>query len=420
MHGPRLLPIYLLAVSGLALAARSAAGQDLFEEFSGEPPPISESSNDGVFPTAFFQPPALDQPVEPARSPARPSSLGSRRRLASVPNMFGDIGIMTATALFIDPQGNQRSVGAFDIPGAGGSRRVKIAENSSPFPVDRVYFMYNHFHNVYEFQETQVVPILQTFQRQLPIDRYTVGVEKTFWDEWASVELRLPMNGSLDAAGSAFAVNGGHYGNLAVIVKRLLYDDGVLAMSAGLGLDLPTGSEAEGRIGTNRFTFENDSVHLLPYLGLIWQPADELFFTGFLQVDVAANGNEVVLATPGFPQRSLGQYNEQNLLYADLGAGYWLYRNPYAEFITGVAALVEAHYTTAVQDSDAVLVETSQLTMQISNPLNRFDVVNATLGVNFDFSGTANLRVAGVFPLGDEADQRLFDSEVQVQFNHRY
>jgi hypothetical protein len=31
----------------------------------------------------------------------------------------------------------------------------------------------------------------------------------------------------------------------------------------------------------------------------------------------------------------------------------------------------------------------------------------------------ANLRVAGVFPLGDE-DRRFFDSEVQVQFNHRY
>jgi hypothetical protein len=107
-------------------------------------------------------------------------------------------------------------------------------------------------------------------------------------------------------------------------------------------------------------------------------------------------------------------------LYCDLGAGYWLYRNEYAEWINGVAGQLEFHYTTALQDTDAVFIESPQLQSLISNPVNRFDIVNVSAGINIAFGTAANLRVAGVFPLGDGRDRRFFDSEVQVQFNHRY
>jgi len=328
--------------------------------------------------------------------------------------------MMTATVQFIDVATNQGSFGSFDVPGAGGSRRVKIAENDSPLPQDRVFFMYNHFHNVYEFQENQFLPGPQTFQRQQPIDRYTFGLEKTFLDGDWSVELRLPLNGSLDAEGNLFAVRGGQYGNLAVIVKRLLYDDDLLAIGAGIGIDTPTGSQAQAEIGQNVLTFENESVHVLPYLGLVWSPADSLFVTGFLQVDVSTSGSDVVFTEQGLTPQPAGRFNEQNLLFADVGVGYWLYQNPYAEWLTGVAALLEFHYTTALQDTDSVLVERGSLAALISNPVNRFDVVNVSAGVNIDIGETANLRVAGVFPLGDAADNRFFDSEVQVQFNQRF
>jgi hypothetical protein len=39
--------------------------------------------------------------------------------------------------------------------------------------------------------------------------------------------------------------------------------------------------------------------------------------------------------------------------------------------------------------------------------------------VQFLMFDASSLRVAGVFPLGGE-DRRLFDSEVQVQFNRRF
>jgi hypothetical protein len=330
--------------------------------------------------------------------------------------------MMMLTAQFVDGTGNRVIGGAFDIPGAGGSRRVKIGENNSPIPQDRFFFMYNHFHNVLEFSETPdaQVPIPQTITRRFPIDRYILGVEKTFLDEWWSVELRMPFNSSFDIATPDVAVDGGDYGNLAVIVKRLLYMDDSLAMAVGLGIDTPTGSSVESRIGQASFRFENDALHLLPYFGAVMQPGDNLFFTGFLQVDIATGGNEVLAGPVGRQGQSIGDLVEQNLLYVDLGGGYWLYRNDYAEWVNGIAGLLEFHYTTSLQDSDSLFVQTPTLQTVLSNPLNRFDVVNVSAGLNFAFGTAANLRVAGVFPLGDEPDNRFFDSEVQVQFNHRY
>jgi hypothetical protein len=422
----RKLRVAAAAALLVAWAALSSAGQTISDD---QPFPTEAEvgglagdwiHDDEVVPAAMFQqPPALNQPG-PARMPAPSRSLGSRQRLASVPNMFGDFGMMTATAQFIDSSGQREALVTFDIPGAGGSRRVKIGENNSPIPQDRVFFMYNHFHNVYDFSFTEFTPAPTPVQRQLPIDRYTLGVEKTFLDEWWSVELRMPFNGSLDVSTPDFNVSGGNYGNLAVIVKRLLYADDFVASAVGLGIDTPTGSSVESQFGQAELTFRNDAVHLLPYFGAVMQPGDNLFLTGFLQVDVATGGNEVLFGPVGGPSRSAGEFREQNLLYVDLGGGYWLYRDPYAEWVNGVAGLLEFHYTTSLQDADTVAIAVPALQSQITNPLNRFDVVNVSAGLNFAFGEAANLRVAGVFPLGDEPDRRFFDSEVQVQFNHRY
>ncbi len=409
-----------LMVLAAALFQFPAQGQ-IFEEFMGGPPPIrAPFVGDLVAPAAYFQPPPpsapADAPLGAARAPAR----RSRQQLASVPNMFGDFGMMTAQAQFTSPSGNQRSVGAFDIPGGGGSRPVKISENDSPIPVDRVFFNYNHFHNVFEFQEITLPSPSPPVNRQLPIDRYTLGFEKTFLGGDWSVEVRLPLNGTVAAEGTFFAVGGGNWGNLAVIVKNLLYADDVLAVGGGLGIDTPTGSRAEADIGDARLVFENDTVHLLPYLGGVWSPTEAFFLTGFLQVDVATGGNDVLVSQFSSPLQSAGRFNSQNLLYVDAGAGYWLYQNPWAECVTGVASVLELHYTTALNDGDAVFIEQDGASALISNPRNRFDVLNLTAGLNFLLGELSNLRVAGVFPLGDSADKRFFDAEVQVQFNQRF
>lgn len=415
-----IVAIALLAAAG----APPAWGQDLVEAELLDVESLAEwdgaDDSEPFHLTNYFQP-ALDVPPAMAQPTARRGPPGSRQaniRLASVPNTFGDFGMIAASfGTFRMSEFQLESI--VDLPAAGGSRRVKIAENNKPLPDNRLFFNYNHFHNVYALRETvPFAPGAPSRVQRLPIDRYTLGVEKMFLDDLWSVELRMPFNGSFDAELQEVAVSGGNIGNLAVILKRLLYADETLAVAAGMGIDTPTGSDVTGRVLGTQFELHNDALHLLPYVGFLWHPDDRWFLTGFLQVDIATGGNRVDVIDEFDGRRTVGQFTEQNLLYADLGGGWWLYRNPYAEKWTGVAALVEFHYTTSLQDTDIVV--SPQHDLMISNPVNRFDVVNVTAGVQVEVFNTSNLRVGGAFPLGTRDDRRFFDAEVQVQFNRRF
>jgi len=220
-------------------------------------------------------------------------------------------------------------------------------------------------------------------------------------------------------------VSGGNVGNLAVVLKSLLYLDDNLAVGAGMAIDTPTATDITSRLGTTNLRFENQAVHVLPYIGFIWSAGDPtwgwgdgLFVSGFAQIDVATNSNPVHFVDQGLVQ-PLGKLTEQNLGFLDLAVGYWLYRDPSAERLTGLAAVTEIHYTTTLQDADVLAGENNVASIVIGGGQNRFDVVNGTIGVQALLFDASSLRVAGVFPLGNE-NHRLFDSEVQVQFNRRF
>src|SRR4029077_12522955 len=108
-----------------------------------------------------------------------------------------------------------------------------------------------------------------------------------------------------------------------------------------------------------------------------------LFVTGFLQVDTAANGNRVQFTGPNNSSPvTLGKYNEQDLMYIDLSVGYWLYRNPYADRLTGLAVVNEMHYTTSLARPDLVAGATNNgAGATITNPNGHIDVTNYTIGV---------------------------------------
>ena len=55
------------------------------------------------------------------------------------------------------------------------------------------------------------------------------------------------------------------------------------------------------RIGSVNLRTQNQSVHLAPYIGFLWNPGDPtwgwgggLFITGYAQLDIAANGNNLL------------------------------------------------------------------------------------------------------------------------------
>jgi len=371
---------------------------------------------------------ATNQPT--VRRAATASRLASTS-LASVPNMFGDLAGPTTLLQTLDINtagGLKIATGTVTLPAAGGGSRIgKISENDSPIPRDRVFFSYNHFQNVFQLSESPLFPPGPTVIRQEPIDRYTIGAEKTFFDGWTSVEVRMPFIGMPDTQLSTFGVNSGNIGNLTLVFKSLLYMSDAMAVGAGMALETPTGSDLVTRLGPVNLRFQNQATHLLPYIGFVWSPGDPrwgwgngLFFSGFAQIDVNASSNTInALAPNSVPPATVGRLTDQNLGFLDLAAGYWLFRDPYAPRLTGVAAVTELHYTTALQDADRISGSVDGTTFALNATDKRFDVLNGTIGLQFLMFDASSLRVAGVFPLGNE-DRRLFDSEVQVQFNRRF
>jgi hypothetical protein len=358
------------------------------------------------------QPGQLQPPEQPAMTvaPRRPAY-----RLASVPNMFGDFFGNGGSFMF---EGNTGTT--VDLPAAGGSRRVKIGENNGAIPVDRAYFVYNHFHNALE---TLVDANDPSTRMQHPIDRYTIGLEKTFACGRWSVDVRMPFTGDNDFLSPLVTVDAGQIGNLAVIVKHLLWHNDCAAVGIGLGIDIPTGSDVRVRMpppADITLLLENQSVHLLPYIGFV-ASRDAAFVNFFVQADLAANGNDVSIgpfdAPPLLPA---GRFTEQNLLYVDLGGGAWLYRDPCACRFTGLAAIVELHYTAALNDPDFLMAPTqSNSAVTLTSEAGRFNVLNLTAGLHAELGSCSSLRVAGVFPVRDEPD-RFFDAEIQVSFNRRF
>jgi hypothetical protein len=382
----------------------------------------------GEFDFANYQPPAPQLSAPPQPAAPRRSATGGRQsgiRLASVPNMFGDAPTTPLMATFVGTASNTFVTGEIPVPGFGGLS-AKLAENDRPIPTDRVFFSYNHFHNVFQVVEDSLVP--GDIRRQQSMDRYTVGFEKTYFDGWSSIELRMPFYGTFGFRLNDFILDDGNIGNLAVVLKHLLYYDDELAIGAGVAIDTPTGSDMVAQFAFSRVRFSNEAVHLLPYIGFnyapgepIWGWNDGLFMTGIVQASVAANGTRVDLIDPaGNPIAPYGKLNDPTLLLVDFNVGYWLYRDPDAPRLTGLAVVGEVHYTTSVQDGDSVSGPLLSGGATIGAAGNRFDVVNGTIGVQALLFDASSLRVAGAFPLKDGRDERFFDSEIQVQFNRNF
>ncbi len=361
------------------------------------------------------QPPQDFPQMDPFGPSARMAAADPTVRLASVPYMFGDSPFGIGGQVFPSSHLDSHHTTFSDIPGSGAARRVKIAENNRALPTDRVFFAYNHFQNAIQGSQFDVGTQTQV-ARDFSIDQYTVGIEKTFFDKRWSLEMRMPFTGAYQANGQGFTASTSHYGDLALVLKRALYTSDTCLIAAGMGIDLPTGSDARGWVNDTPYSIRNEATNLLPFVGFLSQPNDSLFFHGFMQVDVPLYGDPVDLG-----DTRLGRLNDQTLMYLDFAMGYWLYRNRHSAIITGMAGVLEFHYTTTLQDADLVQGSDPGTFTYLSagNTYNRVDVVNMTMGVHAQVCQLTTIGVGGVVPLDDRPD-RQFDAEVQFFWNQRY
>ena len=283
---------------------------------------------------------------------------------------------------------------------------IKIAENNSVFPQDRFLFNYSLFGNV-----------ILSPRDTLDVNRFTFGLEKTWRQGLASLELRVPFASTVNSDQYAGGVSLAHveFGNIGLIYKRLLHRTDRTAWAAGLALTLPTAEDTRLFLadGTQILQIDNAAVHLMPYVGVFVQPRSRLFAQAFVQVDVATNGNSVYGDSTGASSLPYaGRLHDQTQLFADIEIGYWLYRDGGARRLTGIVPALEVHYTSSLTDADRVEANGVAVTSTDS----RYDYLNMTVGGHLLFRDRAAVTPAVVFPLRSGND-RQFDAELQVQVN---
>lgn len=417
---------------------------------SGQPSP-SDVPATGRQETPSVQPPRARQPAPAPRGDSRttrrtsPFAFGSflaasrGTTFARTPEMFGDsfYPLTTITATEGLTGGGTMTLTS-DLPLAGGGRRTLIAEHNKALPTDRAYFNFNYFHNALAGRASGVSaggtppgPFLAARQRS--VERYLLGVEKTFGGGIGSLEVRMPLSGQYNfgyGTGAPFenaSATGGDVGNLAAILKTVLYRNSATVLSAGLGVDIPTGDDAVAIVGVTRYELENESLNLSPFFAVMHNPNDLFFGHMFAQLDVATHGNSLrfqSLPPDGPAAGVLGKFTDQTLFHLDVGSGCWLVRRPQAPLLSGLAAITEIHYTDTFQKTDTIAASRSTLffpgaAVLLRNPANWMNVVNFTTGVHCELFDNSTFRVAGAFPL-TQYDDRLFDGELLVQFGQRY
>jgi len=217
-----------------------------------------------------------------------------------------------------------------------------------------------------------------------------LGLEKTFLDGDASIDLRLPLN-TLTVRSGLPILNGTHtdVGDLSIILRYALYRDDELDnwFTAGLAVTVPTGPDTLAGIDNGGVPH---STVLQPFVGFLWNYGD-LYVQGFSALDIPTDTSDVTF------------------FFNDLGLGYFLYRSedPY-RVLTAFAPAFEVHVTTPLDHRGPV---------SAASPIGASDIVNLGVVANVEFYGRARLSVGVVTPV---TGPNPFDFEALVQLRISY
>jgi hypothetical protein len=303
------------------------------------------------------------------------------------------------------PRNGPNTLGRSAPPRGGAAvRMVKIAENFTPAPRNRLFASYHFFNDVFDGEIGDV-------------NRYTIGFEWMYSDENRSVEFRLPFAHTLDSrqVDDPSVRKNTELGNLTITLKSVLEESDHWLLSGGAGLTFPTADD-------NQFVrpsdlreilrVDNEAVHFLPFLAVIVTPNENLFIQSSAQLDIDLNGNHAQGDLMAMTLRPLGVHQDSTLLFLDLNLGYWLYDDPNGECLTGFAPIIELHYTTTLNEADLIQRDG----FLVGDLSNRFDILNLTLGTHFSFRNGRSIRPGFVIPLRS-GDDKQFDFEFFLQGN---
>jgi len=382
----------------------------------GITPLVSPAPFTAAVDNAFATSPALDTSQYAAQNPTTVYDAASSGALAS----SGTSGFGPQDAfLFYNYSIKVDSLAL--IPGLNVGF-VKLVENTSPIPRDRVYFNYSYFHNANISAE------------RADVNRFVPGFEKTFFDRWTSIEVRTPFAATLSntqqvqggACGGLSEYRDIEFGNMSVIFKSFLMQRETWGITGGMQVLLPTADSTFVK-GTNQnglptqFVYvENQSVHTMPFVGSVWAPSERWFNQAMIQMDVDTNGSPAYVNSqlrPGITNKQLdsaGRILVPTFMYLSFSTGYWLYQGD-GPGLTGFSPMMEVHVNQGMTQFQPL----NAYGYTLGNDLGVVSVTNGLVGCNFEYNKRSTMTFAYVTPLGGGFD-RFFDGEFRAFVNWRF
>ncbi|MFO0970408.1 MAG: hypothetical protein U0793_33085 [Gemmataceae bacterium] len=282
----------------------------------------------------------------------------------------------------------------------------KIGDNASPLPLDRVYFTGAYLRtpftpgfslpasatgptttttvkiDITTVTTTEVTTSSSTtgatvLGRRLTGNAEIFGFEKTFFDGYASLGVRLPI----------FQIHGDDgigsdgIGDVSVLLKGIILGspDGDYVLSSGLMVTAPAGGRIVTPLG------DLNSTLLQPFVGGLW--ARGSFYAQFFTSTIVPTDSRDVA-----------------LLVNSVGAG-WVFSRPQATLVTWLAPTAEVHATTRLNHRGADEV--------IDVP----DLINITGGLHIGIGRGAILTFGATTPV---SGPRPFDIGAIAQLNWRF
>ncbi|WP_169978631.1 hypothetical protein [Tautonia rosea] len=306
-----------------------------------------------------------------------------------LPGLIGDMGPIFVRQQRAAQEGRPPlqppEVGDFNLRDLPVSiRGIKLSENQSPIPQDRVFYSFNYYQDVNEsINESLNIPF-----RDIAVYRHVLGFEKTYLGGLGSFGLRVPIETvsavGISPAAAALAGTSTAVGNMQLFLKHIVYLGEVGLVSAGLQISAPTGPAS---FANADFLARLNPTWIQPFVGYFYNQG-RFYAHGFSSIDVPASD-----ALPTF-------------LYNDIGFGYLLYQaETPGQFLTLIAPTFEIHINTPLTHRDPFNIE---------DPFGTPDMVNLTYGVNFGLTDRALLSSAIITPV---TGPRPFDFEVAVLLN---
>jgi hypothetical protein len=353
------------------------------------------------------------------------------------PQFLGDfLGGYVQRALTIQPTVTFHTVINNSFPAAPVTRNIlvpdvflgalKIAENESPRPEDRVFLDCNYYANVripvengggFAFAVAPFGRVLtgsgQLAVTGLDVHRDVIGFEKTFLGGDASIGLRLPFivgvggNAGLQSVQAPFSrdpglitatasvsgdpgVRGGQVGDLSLILKYALLNDCNTGnvISTGLLVTVPTGNDLTAADGSTV-----NPTYVQPFVGFVWN-TDKLYVHGFSSLAVPTQSSDVTF------------------LFNDLGVGYWLYRDAESRgLLKGLVPTLELHVNTPLSHRDGFQPAPGL------GPTIGEDLLDLTAGIHGVFHRNSTLTLGACVPV---TGPRPNDFEIIAQLNLRF